>query len=768
MKIRPASSDPATSRAGFNRPTPTDEDLHKLAAKVTAARQRLREARARRDQILNSTSWRLLAPVRFLIQRLRGRRAGSGAVNRAPVPLDRSPAPRADSRSASPTGAVLITDTALSSTTEPAAQAAAVTRPASPATDWNRRARSLLPGVPPDCLVDPEADEAGRTGVAFRLTDFSSAAEYLFGANAGPVTVTGAEPGEAVYLGWKPDPPLIAFLGSPELLHELAFDARVVLVRERAWRHDLVAGRFAFVLIETVWHVDRREWRYALVHDGPARPEAEALLTRCREIGVPVVVWFREEPDNYEHFSWLARHAQVVYAVDGHTVDRFRNDYPSTPARVLEPAIQPALHNPVRPVSLQKAQLKTKVLFDGWWELVEGAADDPLLAALRDRLRIVESEWDFGRLRLDDCQPFKTRTLGCITPADKAIMSRLFGAEVFLSPRVVADWRQRMMMLRSAACGSIVIHADTARTPIGLVEPQETGDPIHGAGLFDLLSDPLRRARIRHLNFRRIMNGHCIEHRLQAIADDLGTGATFVPPPPRIACLLVTMRPHLLPACVERFRSDRYPAKELVIVVHSSDFDLAGARRLIGDDPAIRIFKTSRRQSLGACLNFAFAQTDAPYWTKVDDDDIYGVNYLSDVMLYPRAVNAAVFGKPTSFVYFEDSDQVHWLPEWAQHELHLRRFGEPGYVVVGATIGGRRDVLENIGFSERRRRGADSEFVKRCQASGCDFLLTDCFNMAVFRSSRAGFHTWSLNQDRLRKKTGRVMPFEEGRSVIFI
>src|SRR5690606_2813675 len=118
-------------------------------------------------------------------------------------------------------------------------------------------------------------------------------------------------------------------------------------------------------------------------------------------------------------------------------------------------------------------------------------------------------------------------------------------------------------------------------------------------------------------------SNHTISHNLQTMADALGLSTRFVADPPAIACILVSMRPELVPVCIQRFRDDLYPAKELIVVVHHDDISLEGFRKLVREGENIRFVRIARGRSLGACLNYAVSLTDAPYWTKMDDDDLY-------------------------------------------------------------------------------------------------------------------------------------------------
>ena len=271
------------------------------------------------------------------------------------------------------------------------------------------------------------------------------------------------------------------------------------------------------------------------------------------------------------------------------------------------------------------------------------------------------------------------------------------------------------------------------------------------------MADPLARARWSLLAWRGLMSGHTIAHRLQRMADLLGAGGCFLPPDERIAVLLVTMRPDRLPACIERFRNDLYPNRELVVVVHGDDVDLGALRRLVHEGEPIRILHAGSSLGLGGCLNFAAGQTDAPYWTKVDDDDLYGAQYLSDVMRYQRTGDFDVFGKPPVFNYLESGDDLLWDVEWARHAnlLHASTRARAA-LVAGGTLGGRRRVLDRVPFSERRRGGSDSDFIRRCYEAGLDVLAMDGFNFVRCRSAREGFHTWTIDEDEFRARSLRV------------
>lgn len=613
------------------------------------------------------------------------------------------------------------------------------------------------PGLPAR-LLRPQGGDVDADNASCRLLDLGAGLEGVVDETVNIVLAVSPADTLPDYLGWRAAPPTIAFIGSRELQSELAFDARVLSVREDDWESQLSGAQPRFLLIETVWHVEHRHWRYAMVRDGH-NGELLRLLAHCRRIGLPVVVWYRETPAHLPQFAWLAEHADLMCAVDQTLATALSSAYPNARVHCLPPAIQPALHNPLRNAGLRDAarDLGDRTVFDGWWDLRKGQMPEmPVLRDLRaHRLLVAESHWDFGRTRLDDCPDFRDQVIGCLRADEKLALSRVQGAEVFAAEPLAGAWRSAQAMARTAACGSLVARLDG--TPPWFADPPRPTQPGPDVltTLRGLMDDALAGARQRHLTWRTLMQSHTVAHRLQAISDLLAIdGAGFAPATPRIACLMATMRPDRLEQCLQRFRDDAYPHRELVVVLHGDDLDAARYRSLLRDGEPVRILQMGSSQSLGACLNRAAAHTDAPCWTKMDDDDIYGPSYLSDVMLYQRTGDHQVFGKPPMFNYLESSDELLWDPTWASYANYVHEATRSdAALVAGGTLGGSTRILRDVPFSERRRGGSDSDFVLRCHAEGLDVLAMDGFNFVRFRSGEAGFHTWQMPEDEAKRRS---------------
>lgn len=670
------------------------------AAAIAALEERLRKLRAalgneeaRRREILASTSWRITAPLRIL--KASGWRQAIRNVAGSFRSVERTPAERE--------------------------------KPFIPAA------------IRADHVASPE-----QSNDTYRLIDAQDALRPL----VRPDTMLRAPTRTR---------PRIFLLGSNELALDLAFDADVARATHSGWRTDLSPGRFDYLLVETIWHIDNREWRYSLVRDSGDKSEFLALVERCRELSVPIVLWFREGVGNYGSFAWLGEHADRIYGIDEAISERLKRDFPTKPVAVLPVAVQPVLDNPTRSYALREAgaELKKSILYDGWWELRQREAELHALEALRTNgLLVCESNWEFPGVRLEDNPGFSSNVIGCVDRITKSALNKMIPFEVFFEDSFRLPWRQRLAMLRAAASGALVVAGDGS-SGASLAQFALAGD-MRLEDIQRLRGNELECAARAHSIRRRILEGHCVRDRLDTIALDLGLHVSRDDDQPRVAMVLVTMRPQLLAGCIERFRAERYPNKELIVVMHG-DFDRRAAEGLVQPGESIRFMGVGRERSLGACLNQAIAESDCPYWSKMDDDDIYGANYLYDLMLSRRAHDFHVAGKPPAFAYLQREDALYWDPAWADH-AHLMHASDEAVnaLVAGGTITARREIIDQVPFSETRRGGSDSDFIRRCYENGHGLLATDGFNFVRYRSSDGGFHTWNMDERELRMRARAV------------
>jgi glycosyltransferase involved in cell wall biosynthesis len=209
---------------------------------------------------------------------------------------------------------------------------------------------------------------------------------------------------------------------------------------------------------------------------------------------------------------------------------------------------------------------------------------------------------------------------------------------------------------------------------------------------------------------------------------------------PTVSALVSSNRPGQLEHVVATVGAQRDVDVELLVLGHGFEVDpdvVARARELGLEH--VQVLHAPASESLGSCLNRLVAASSGEVVAKMDDDDLYGPNYLSDQLHALDYSGAALVGKQAHHMYLE-----------AQH-LTIVRFPEREHrftdFVMGPTIMTGRDVALAHPFGDLGR-GEDTDFLRRVAADGLPIYSSDRYNFVQMRYGSA-HHTWEASSAEL-------------------
>lgn len=307
------------------------------------------------------------------------------------------------------------------------------------------------------------------------------------------------------------------------------------------------------------------------------------------------------------------------------------------------------------------------------------------------------------------------------------VLSETFGS--------ASDCLARIM--ENLACGTPVIllgsvpHPDLIKE--GLVQTAssvgEAVESVHG-----LVSDIESRERLSVPTRRKVLKDHSHLRLFETILSRLEIPLR---PPPRLSVLLSTRRPDRLEQAVAEVAKQTYPNIELVLVLHGDGWDEARAGATgRGMGLATRVVTAPGTWTLGDCLNAGLDSASGELVAKMDDDDYYGLEHLTDVALALDYADADLVGKRGHFVHVSERDlTLEVLPE--EQERFVDR-------IPGATILLRRRVLERYRFRSVPRH-VDSHLVKSLRTSGGRIYSTNRFNF--IRGRHSDGHTFEREEE---------------------
>ena len=245
------------------------------------------------------------------------------------------------------------------------------------------------------------------------------------------------------------------------------------------------------------------------------------------------------------------------------------------------------------------------------------------------------------------------------------------------------------------------------------------------------LKDPTYRESVSVAQRRASHADHALPARLRQIRVAAGLP---VMPTPTVSVVASTNRPAMLDRIIANVALQDHPNLELILALHGDGFDVEPPANPDGIDLTVLRFPADA--VFGHVLSEASARAGGEWVTKMDDDDWYGAEHVSDLVLAAGYTGADLVGKGSEFVYLEGSD------------VTIRRglgAGEAtSRTLSGGTLLVRSSVLREVDGWRGVPRGVDVALIDDVASAGGVIWRTHPFGYLLRRST--GQHTWNVDE----------------------
>jgi spore maturation protein CgeB len=522
------------------------------------------------------------------------------------------------------------------------------------------------------------------------------------------------------------------------------------------WRETLTRTRPDLLFVESAWQGNTVEgegrWRLHMTRDSRPSPELTALVSWCRDEGIPTVFWNKEDPPNYDRFLETARLFDQVFTVDADRIPDYQRDLGHDRIDLLPFAAQPRIHNPVR-----RTPKAREVAFAGTWFAEKHperrAQMAYVLGPAREHGLEIWSRMQRGDRRYRFPRPYRKHVVGSL-PYER-MLAAYTSYKVFLNVNSVTRSKtmcSRRLFELSAAQTAVVSAPAASIEPFfgSSVEVVESAEET-GRALRLLLGNAEYRDRLALQAHRRVFDEHLCSHRVETVLRSVGLAGPPRPEEsalrlsrnPTVSVVVPTRRPEQLEHVLATVARQSYPAVELVLVTHGFTVETP-----VLDGVPVVVVAADAGLTLGACMNLGVEAASGDLVAKVDDDNFYGTHYLTDLVRALDYSGADVVGKWAHLVHLESSGATLLRFERAEH-----RFVEQ---VQGGTLLMRRAVAERIGFEDLPRR-VDTTFLAKVRAAGLTVYAADRFNFVSVRRADPGSHTWPISDKELMARSSRLL-----------
>ncbi|MDQ1292580.1 MAG: hypothetical protein QG608_460 [Actinomycetota bacterium] len=511
------------------------------------------------------------------------------------------------------------------------------------------------------------------------------------------------------------------------------------------------------------------------------------------EAGVGVHVWAAGDPSGPaptdgvpDVLRQVLEHAGHVWATDPVRLEALRSASDGASAGLLLPAVQPRLHHPVR----NGDPRDLSVAYAG------PVPPDPVT------VEHVEPLWDLGLVVLAP-ERFGPSDPEPTWPPER-YLGRVVGP-VEVSERAAAVQQFRAVVLPAGSGGSCAQAVELAATGTCVIVPGVPGEPEDQAelgaceGTVLTPADP-RQTRshaaaasgsLEHVeragvaSVRRILAGHTWGHRVVDLARAQGldlAGPEFAGPEsagtaaaggravrrpvpgraaPAVSVVVPTCRADLLDEVLRTHAGLAYANRELVVVAHGFPVvpqEVAARAAELGVE-RVRVLSAPVSDRLGDVLNRGIAAAEGDFVAKMDDDDYYGPEYLSDQVAAFGYTRAEIVGKLARYWYFAGSGAT--ILQWKDREhRYVSR-------LAGGTLLMTRDLARAYPFGSKGS-GEDSDLLRRLHGDGVAIYGTDRFNYCMMRRADPGFHTWQQDEADLLSNGGIVEFYGDPRAHVTV
>lgn len=546
------------------------------------------------------------------------------------------------------------------------------------------------------------------------------------------------------------------------------FEWNGVAVTPSDWLSRLTAEPVDILFVESAWSGNSGAWKYHLTgSDGPS-DDLRSLVDWCRNEGIPTVFWNKEDPPHYADFLDTARLFETVFTSDATRCPHYVRDLGHERVHVLPFAAQPKIHNPIRPRSGWHSR---DVAFAGMYfrhKFPERRKQMDFM--LRGAIE-ASSGMDFGleifsRMlggdeRYQFPEPFTDKVVGQLSYSEMLTAYKAY--KVFLNVNSVTESPSMCArrIFEISASGTPVVSAPSVA--IGEFFPPDevfvaTDAEEASATVRALVRNDSLGERAVHLAQRRVWGAHTYSHRVERVLDKAGLLAKVSESNSSVSCMVSTNRPGQLAHVFEQFARQDHTDKQMVLLTHGfepPEESLAAVAAEYGVESFVHLTRDAS-VSLGACLNAIVAASDGSILTKMDDDDLYGQHYLSDMVHAKTFSDAEVVGKSAHYMHIASSGVL------------IRRFrnNEHRFVnhVMGPTITAARELFTELAFGNLSR-GEDTDFLARVLKAGGKIYAADRFNFVQVRAGHE--HTWKLS-DMEAISTGDIETFGDFRQHVFL
>ncbi len=229
-----------------------------------------------------------------------------------------------------------------------------------------------------------------------------------------------------------------------------------------------------------------------------------------------------------------------------------------------------------------------------------------------------------------------------------------------------------------------------------------------------------------------------IEHLNLPRLDQLRSAAGLPSIMPRVSVVLCTRRIDQARQVVAQMTRQTYPRMEIIVVGHGRD---PGPIRSVLESASVqhRLLTVGEEVPFGAALAVGSREASGDLIAKVDDDDLYAITHIEDLVIARLLSGADLVGKSAEFVMLKEQGLTI-------RRIFVKGAYGPSQTLAGGTLAITREAYDAVGGWRPLDRHVDRALIDDVVTSGRTAFRTHGFGYVLVRH---GDHTWQVDDQEL-------------------
>lgn len=441
----------------------------------------------------------------------------------------------------------------------------------------------------------------------------------------------------------------------------LSKEFKLIKITPNNWIQQLEKEKPNILLVESAWKGNDGAWQYKIgKYSNIENIELKEVVKYCNENYIPTVFWNKEDPVHFNKFIDSARIFDYIFTTDRNMIKKYKEASEHDNVYELPFAAQPSIHNPIKKYERINGICFAGSFYANRHEERRTDMEELLDICKKYNLCIYDRNYNSNKNNQNSHMKFPERftdnILGTLdyTEIDKAYKGYKVSMNVNSVKNSPTMFSRRVF--ECLACGTPVISTyslgiDCMFKDIVLYDKNKENLDKYIEELFE---DKFFWKYKSLKGIREVMLKHTYKDRFVYMLSKLGIELEYNTP--KVSCIMFAYSMSEIQRCIKLFENQEYICKELIIIINS-DFDYC-----------IDALNNYNRKNIKCFLeNYVTHNyynisefTDGDYLAYFNIKNEYGKNYLLDLVLATKYVNAEVIGKGSYYKLIKDNMNIDY------------------------------------------------------------------------------------------------------------